>query len=109
LIEISSTPMTRGFGCPARLELLAHIDLVEFLDGFPIEMHQPRNILDRHRAAQAADLHGEAQGEFRVARQKGELFVLHAAGFACDAAHFEIEIDFVIPATKIARPRQRLS
>ena len=41
-------------------QLLAHVNLVELLDGLPIEMHQPRNILDRHRAAQTADLRGEA-------------------------------------------------
>jgi hypothetical protein len=31
-----------------------------------MQMHQPRNILDRHHAAQAADLHGEAQGVFCI-------------------------------------------
>jgi len=41
-------------------QLLAHIDLVEIPDGMPMQIHQPRHILDRHHAAQAADLHGEA-------------------------------------------------
>ena len=68
----------------------------------PMQMHQPRNILDRHHAAQAADLHGEAQGVFCVARQERELLVFHAAGFACDAAHFKIDINFAIPALEIA-------
>ena len=49
-------------------QLLAHMDFVEIPDDRPTQMHQPRNIMDRHHAAQAADLHGEAQGVFCVAR-----------------------------------------
>jgi len=88
-------------------QLLAHIDFVEIPDGMPMQMHQPRNILDRHHAAQAADLHGEAQGVFCVARQERELLVFHAAGFACDAAHFKVDINFAIPHLRSRARRQR--
>ena len=89
---------------PGTRELFAHVDLVELLDGVPIEMHPSRHIRDRHRATQAADLHCKPQCVFRVVGQKGELFVLHAAGRAGHAAHVKVEIDFPIAASKIARP-----
>ena len=88
----------------SQTHLLAHVDFVEVFDGVPIQMHQPRHVLDRHRAAQAADLRREPQAVFCVLRQKRQLLVFDAAGRALHAAHLEIEINFPVAATEIARP-----
>jgi hypothetical protein len=40
--------------------LLTHVDYGEVFDRVPIQMHQEACVFDRHRAAQAADLHGDA-------------------------------------------------
>jgi hypothetical protein len=88
---------------PATRQLRPHVDLIELLDGVPIEMHPTRHIRDRHGAAQPADLHRESQAVFRVVRQKSELLVLHAARLALHAAHLKIEVDLPIAASKIAR------
>jgi hypothetical protein len=93
---------------PGTRELLAHVELVELLDGVPIEMHPPRHIGDRHGTTQAANLHGKPQRVFGVVRQKGQLFVLHATVRAGDPVHVKIEIDFPIAAAKIARPSPAL-
>jgi len=72
---------------PGTRELLAHIDFVQLFDGMPIEMHPPRHVLDCHRPAQSADLHGKPQGVLWLVRQEVEFFVLHAACFAFYAVH----------------------
>ena len=47
-------------GRSGKTQLLAHVNLVEVFDGMPVKAHQQRDITDRHRATQAADLHGKA-------------------------------------------------
>ena len=59
-----------GVGGPAMRKLFAHVELVEFLDGMPIEVHAPRHIGDRHGTTQAANLHGKPQRVFCVGRHK---------------------------------------
>jgi len=49
-------------------QLLAHVDFFEFLDRVPVQAHVPGHVLDSHRPAQTADLHGEPQGVLCVVR-----------------------------------------
>jgi len=88
---------------PDTRQLLAHVYLVEVFDRVPIKPHFPRHVADRHRTAQAANLHREPQRVFGVGRQKIDLLVPDPAGFALHAAHLEVQINFPSAAPKVAR------
>jgi hypothetical protein len=66
----------------------------------PIEVHAPRDILDRHRLAQAADRQCQTLRELRVRRQKVEPLLSHATGLAIDAAQLVLEKNAPIAAAR---------
>ncbi len=55
---------------PRKAQLLAHVQLVQLLDGVPIQMHPSRHVRNRHRAAQPTDLPREAQRVFRTSQKE---------------------------------------
>lgn len=68
-------PGRRGT-CPT--ELLAHVLLVQFFDGVPIEVQFLGHFLDRGLSAASAHEVGEPRGVQRVVGQPVQAFVLHA-------------------------------
>src|ERR1019366_6233142 len=84
-----------------------HVDLVELLDGVPIEMHPSRHIRDRHRATQAADLHGRDDRRMRTTlerRRTGD-DALHAGDLGGDDRHMRGGDHRIAPARHVAADR----
>ena len=58
-------------------QLLAHVLLVEFLDGMPVEVEVLRDILDGGESAVASDTDGESLGEVWIVGEPIEPFAFH--------------------------------
>ena len=86
-------------------ELCAHVLLVEFLDGVPVEREFGGQILDRLRPAAPTDVGREPPGVERVAGQPIEPFALHGAAAATvKAANVELQVDPERTAREVPDP-----
>ena len=82
--------------------MLLHVELVDLLDGVPVEIHFGGDVSDGRGAAAATDGEDEASGVAWVGGEPGEPFAFHAAPRAIDAAEFEFEKHGVAGAIQIA-------
>ena len=84
-------------------QLLAHVLLVEFLDGVPVEVEVLGDILDRGEPAVTSDADGEAVGVARIVGEPVESFAFHGTTPpAGDAADGKLEVDASSAAVEIA-------
>src|ERR1700730_6659981 len=86
-------------------QLLAHVLLVQFFDGLPIEAQLPSHVLDGRRAATSAYEKGEPLGVERVVGQPGELLLLHGtAPPAVHAPDLHLQVDPRIATREVSYP-----
>ena len=89
---------------PNARQLFAHVGFIQFFDAMPIKPHVPRYVMDRHRPAERADLHGKALRVPRVFGQKIKLLSFHAAApFTVHAAKLKVQMNLVRSTIEIAR------
>jgi hypothetical protein len=83
-------------------ELLAHVLLVQFLDGVPIEVQFLGHFLNGGRAATSAHEEGEPLGIQRVVGEPVEPFALHASTpRTLDPTEMENEVDALVATGEI--------
>ena len=101
-IAISSIPMARGPGVPARASCAFMYCASSALTVWPIKRQFLRNIRDRRLSATAADKIRKALGVERVVCQKVEPFPFHlAAATAIDAPHLQLKQYSHVPAGQV--------
>src|SRR6058998_211117 len=90
--------------------LLAHILLVQLLDGFPIQVQFVGYRLDRRVAASSAHIKGKPPGVKPIVGQPIQTFALHSSALrAGHSAHFQLQIDPHLSTREIARhPRSSI-
>jgi len=78
--------------CSRLRQLGAHVLLVQFLDGVPIQLQLFGDIADRCTAAAAADVKSKSLRVERVVRQEFQALAFHRAAMtAPDAPHLELQ------------------
>ena len=86
-------------------QLSAHVLLIQFLYGMPIQLQLLGNIPDRSAAAAATDVKSKSLGVERVVRQELQALALHLAALAAsDAPHLEFQEYAQSAGRKIASP-----
>ena len=94
-----------GAGAASPVELLLHVQLVEVLDGVPVEVPVLGNILHRSDATVATDPDGEALSEVRVVGQPVEVFAFHGLALATEnASDRELQVDAAATAIEVTDP-----
>jgi hypothetical protein len=93
----------RGAGRPP--QLLAHVLLVQLLDGLPVELELARHLADRRRPTAAPHEEAEPLCVEGVVGQPVQALLLHGvAPRAVHPAHRELEVHPRVPARQIADP-----
>ena len=88
---------------PRPAQLLAHVLLLQRLDGVPVEMQLLGHIPDRRGPTAPAHVEGEAFGVERIVGQEAEPFLLHlATAPAGHAPDLDLEVDAQIAAGEVA-------
>lgn len=90
------------FGGAGAIELFLHVEFVDLLDCFPMQVHLLGNVFDGSGAAAAADGDHEASGVAWIGGEPGEAFAFHAAPRTVDAAELELQEDGMAAAIQIA-------
>ena len=96
-------PDDPGAGRPPAPQLLAHVLLLQRLDGVPVEAQLLGHVSDGRGATAPAHVEGEALRVEGVVGQEGEPFLLHrATGSAGHPPDFDLEGDAQVPTGQIA-------
>jgi len=86
-------------------ELLAHVLHLEGFDRLPIQVRFPRDILDRRRAAPAADPEGESLRVEWIVGEKVQALLLHRPAVPTgDPSPLDRHVNPVRATREIARP-----
>ena len=98
-----------GAGSADAFELFAHVLLVEFLDGVPVEVEVLGDVCDGGEPAIASDADGEATGVAGVVGEPVESFAFHGLALPTgDAANGELQMDATPAAVEIANAAKLL-
>ena len=92
-----------GAGRPGSAQLLAHVLLLQRLDGVPVEAQLLGHVPDRRGPTAPAHVEGEALGVEGIVGQEGEPLALHrATAPAGHAPDLEVEVDAQVAAGEVA-------